>query len=163
MPGLPVCWVMVTLLLLSSSTLHVNAVSLAQYDLWPLGMPIKWPHRHQSTKRFYSTELENFLTFLVLIEIFNGKCPLNYSMILLDCYWKSLLDDPVVTPLLEGISPGCRAASEEYVSLLTEGLFSPDTELTEDHRQTCEPCLTMLYNTSRRLLLKPSHFIFYSI
>ena len=60
-------------------------------------------------------------------------------------WWKSLLDDPVVTPLLEGISPGCQAASEEYVSLLTEALFSPDTELTEDHRQTCRPCLTMLF------------------
>ena len=40
MPG---CWVMVmvSFLLLSSSTLPVNTVSLAQYDLWPLGMPIK--------------------------------------------------------------------------------------------------------------------------
>ena len=151
MPGLPGCCVMVTFLLLSSSALHVNAVSLAQYDLWPLGMPIKWPHRQQSTKRFYWLENNYLHSWSCLIEIL---CPpsnaLAYSYMMQNnvvwflMWWKSLLDDPVVTPLLEGISPGCRAASEEYVRLLTEALFSPDTQLTEEHRQTCQPCLTML-------------------
>ena len=79
MPGLPGCWVMVmvSLLLLSSSTLHVNAVSLAQYDLWPLGMPINDLTDINQQNVSILLNGKPFLTLLVLIEIFNGKCPLN--------------------------------------------------------------------------------------
>ena len=40
---------------------------------------------------------------------------------------------PLVTPLLGDISPECRNASERYVSLLTDVLFNPAVEMTEDH------------------------------
>ena len=40
---------------------------------------------------------------------------------------------PLVTPLLGDISPECRNASERYVSLLTDVLFHPAVEMTEDH------------------------------
>ena len=40
---------------------------------------------------------------------------------------------PLVTPLLGDISPECRNASEQYVSLLTDVLFHPAVEMTEDH------------------------------
>ena len=75
MPGLPGCCVMVTFLLLSSSTLHVNAVSLAQYDLWPLGMPINDLTDINQQNVSILLNGKPFITFLVLIEIFNGKCP----------------------------------------------------------------------------------------
>ena len=68
---------MVSLLLLSSSTLHVNAVSLAQYDLWPLGMPINDLTDINQQNVSILLNGKPFLTFLVLTEIFNGKCPLN--------------------------------------------------------------------------------------